>query len=74
MRQCDQKFSPEYNFKSKWQLTNTVQTYFNFTSNMLISRMILSNNIPGDIEDTGQVRGKNTERDTSVSVDPVSLT
>ena len=32
------------------------------------------NNILGDIEDTSRMRGNNTERVTSVTVDPVSLT
>ena len=35
---------------------------------------LTQNNIPGDILDTSLRRGKNTERVTSVNVNPVSLT
>ena len=36
--------------------------------------VILRNNMLGDIADTSQRRGKNTERVTSINVDLVSLT
>ena len=61
---------------------NMYYSFFNKTFMLFISvgwRLneainLLRNDIPRYIEDTSLRRGKNTERVTSVNVDPVSLT
>ena len=56
-----------YFFNKTFMLFSLVGWRLNETVNLL------RNNIPGDIEDTSIRRGKNTERVTSVNVDPVGL-